>query len=123
VRAALAAIAIVAVAAVALGWMLFAVTVAPFRDVLDTLGVDVLDGDDAFCLRDSGHWLQLLPAAAGLVAAGGTVRSLARFASGGRRPRGWMWALAFAGALVAWIVVYGYVGDCGFGEDHELARA
>jgi hypothetical protein len=97
--------------------MLFALSVAPFRDVLDTLGVDVLDGDDAFCLRDAGHWLQLVPAAAGLVAAGATVRVLVRFGSGAGERRGWLFALAFVAALVAWVVVYGYVGDCGFGED------
>lgn len=119
----LAVIATIAIAAITLPWMLFAVSVAPFRDVLDTLGVDVFDGDDAFCIHDAGHWLQLVPAAAGFVAAGATVRVLVRFGSGAGERRGWLFALAFVAALVAWVVVYGYVGDCGFGEDHELARA
>ena len=118
-RRAAAAVTLVALTALTGLWMLLAVIVSPLHDVLEALGLGLLGSAYAFCLRDAGHWVQLVPAAEGLVAFGFAARRLWRVAAGGAGPRGGL-ALAltaFVLLLAAWVVVYGYVGDCGIGGD------
>ena len=98
-------------------WMLFAVSVSPFASILGTLRIDLLDYDDAFCINDVGHWAQLAPATVGLAAACVAGRALGRWGFANRRFAAWPSVLAYVGCLVAWVLVYTFVGDCGFGED------
>ena len=116
-RRAGAAVCLGALVVVTLTWMLFALSVSPFHSVLGTLGIDLLESDDAFCLRDAGHWLQLIPAAAGLFAASTAARRLWRTAGGGTGRAAAPALFAFVALLVAWVAVYTFVGDCGWGSE------
>jgi hypothetical protein len=97
--------------------MLFVVSVSPFHEVLGTLGIDLLESDNAFCINEVGHWAQVVPGAGGLAAAVVAGRGLWRLTRGERAAGAGAGSLAFVVLLVAWVLVYTYVGDCGFGED------
>ena len=112
-----AAVFLVVLVGITALWMLFAVSVSPFHEVLGTLSIDLLESDDAFCINDAGHWVQLLPAAAGLATAVAAGRAFWRLGAGARPAHAVAPTLLFVALLVAWVAVYVFVGDCGFGSD------